>query len=122
MIRLGDLSRAVYANELRKLGVRVPLSLCGEHTGFVIDADGCEVLVVDANGERPDEVVAAIAALIAEAVNARAGTPSCSSGDRPVSAPLTDPDAPTVVPAGVSAPESRPGRDMRSRLPAGDHP
>lgn len=122
MIRLSDLSRAVYVNELRKLDVRLPLRLCDEEVGSVIDDEGREIFVIDANRQQSDDTATAIAALIVEAVNARGATFSSSSGDRPVSAPLTDPDALAVAPAGVSAPESRPGRDMRSRLPAGDQP
>ena len=38
-----------------------------------------------------------------------------SSGERPDALPLTDPDAPAVGPAGVSAPEAAQSRHMRSR-------
>ncbi|MGY2732356.1 hypothetical protein [Sphingomonas sp. UYP23] len=76
MIRLSDLSRAVYANELRKLDVRLPLRLCDEEIGSVIDDEGLEIFVVDGHYERSDDDVSAIAALIVEAINARGGTPA----------------------------------------------
>jgi hypothetical protein len=38
-----------------------------------------------------------------------------SSGERPVSLPLPDPDAPAVPAAGVSAPMAAQSRRMRSR-------
>ena len=47
---------------------------------------------------------------------------SASSGDAPGCAPLTDPDAPAVPAADVSASIRPPSRDTRSRLPAGARP
>lgn len=41
-----------------------------------------------------------------------------SSGGRPDAAPLTDPDAPAVAPAGVSAPEGR-SVETRRQMPRG---
>ena len=40
---------------------------------------------------------------------------AASSGERPVSLPLTDPDASTVSAADVSAPKAAQSRRMRSR-------
>jgi hypothetical protein len=56
---------------LAELGVRLPLRLCDEETGSVLDADDMEVFVVDANRDLSDESASAIAALLVEAVNAR---------------------------------------------------
>lgn len=53
--------------------VKLPLRLCDEDLGVVLDDDGVDVFTVDSNGGRPDEEVSAIALLILECVNAEAG-------------------------------------------------
>ncbi|MDX5984664.1 hypothetical protein [Sphingomonas echinoides] len=56
---------------LAGLGVRLPLRLCDEETGSVIDANGVEVFVVDTNRNLSDETTTVIAELLVDAVNAR---------------------------------------------------
>ncbi|CCE96183.1 hypothetical protein SFHH103_01686 [Sinorhizobium fredii HH103] len=53
--------------------VKLPLRLCEEEVGVVLDDDGVDVFTVDSNGGRPDEEVSTIALLIVECVNAEAG-------------------------------------------------
>jgi hypothetical protein len=60
-----------FAKLLVELGVRLPLRLCDEENGSVLDADDMEVFVVDANRDLSDESATAIAELLVQAVNAR---------------------------------------------------
>lgn len=60
-----------FAKLLAELGVRLPLRLCDEENGSVLDADDMEVFVVDANRDLSDESATAIAELLVQAVNAR---------------------------------------------------
>ncbi|OWZ95259.1 hypothetical protein B9J07_05825 [Sinorhizobium sp. LM21] len=53
--------------------VKLPLRLCDEEVGVVLDDDGVDVFTVDSNGARENEEVSTIALLIAECVNADAG-------------------------------------------------
>lgn len=60
-----------FSAALAELGVRLPLRLCDEESGSVLDADDMEVFVVDANRDLSDESATAIADLLVEAINAR---------------------------------------------------
>lgn len=60
-----------FAKLLVELGVRLPLRLCDEENGSVLDADDMEVFVVDANRDLSDQSATAIAELLVQAVNAR---------------------------------------------------
>lgn len=62
-----------FADELAKLGVRLPLRVSEEDVGVVLDAGGADVLTVDVNGERSDLVAASIAVWIVTAVNTCGG-------------------------------------------------
>lgn len=55
------------------LKVPLPLKLDPDEAGIILDADGDEVAIVDANWFRKAEEAAAIATLIVQAVNAAAG-------------------------------------------------
>jgi hypothetical protein len=62
-----------FVAELAALDVTLPLRLSEEDLGVVLDADGCDVITIDVNGDRPDNQVAAIAKWIACAVNTCGG-------------------------------------------------
>lgn len=62
-----------FVAELRKVGVKLPLRVSDEDIGVVLDADGRDVLAVDVNSERPDDLVEAIAMWIVCAVNTCGG-------------------------------------------------
>lgn len=62
-----------FAALLAELGVHLPLRLCDEESGSVLDADGMEVFVIDANRDLSDESATAIGELLVDAVNARGG-------------------------------------------------
>ena len=62
-----------FVAELATLDVALPLRLSEEDLGVVLDATGRDVITIDANGDRPDDQVAAIAIWIACAVNTCGG-------------------------------------------------
>lgn len=62
-----------FADMLFNSGVLLPLRLCEEEIGSVLDDDGLEILVVDPNCERSDEDSVAIATMIVLAVNTCGG-------------------------------------------------
>lgn len=74
--------------------VRLPLSVSVDDIAVIEDADGNAFLLVDINRERPDEEVAAIAMLVAAAVNVTAGLPVSATVEQLRSRidRLTDPD------------------------------
>ncbi|MEY9098855.1 hypothetical protein ABIA24_001764 [Sinorhizobium fredii] len=55
------------------LKVKLPLRLCDEDVGVVLDDDGCDVFTVDTNRLRDDETVAAIAYAVMSFINMSAG-------------------------------------------------
>lgn len=67
--------RPSISNALGDQNVRLPLSVSADDLAVILDADGNAILVVDMNREREDDEVAAIAILIADAVNTAAGMP-----------------------------------------------
>lgn len=72
-----------FVESLAKGGVKLPLHLSHEITGYVTDDDGRVVFVVDAAGERPEKDVIITAALIVVAVNTCGGF-RAASGRAPV--------------------------------------
>lgn len=62
-----------YVALLADLGIMLPLDLCDEHSGSVIDAAGDEILVADPNSELGDDHARDIALAIILAVNTCGG-------------------------------------------------
>lgn len=59
----------ITAADFAALGVVLPLRVDPAYPGTIVDANDCDVCVVDHNGERSDADVAAIVDLILGAVN-----------------------------------------------------
>jgi|GEM_PF-2240928 hypothetical protein len=70
MLRLMASATVSAAALLAELGVRLPLRLCDEEIGLVLDADGNKVFVVDDSREG-HEATTETARLFVEAINAR---------------------------------------------------
>jgi hypothetical protein len=62
-----------FRESLALLDVKLPLRLCDEYPGSVLDDAGLEILVVDQNSELDDELVSARALMIVLAVNTCGG-------------------------------------------------
>ena len=62
-----------FVRSMADLDTALPLRLCDEHVGSVIDHNGMEVFVVDQNGELSDALAVARAELIVLAVNTCGG-------------------------------------------------
>ena len=62
-----------YAQLMHRHSVVLPLALCDQHTGSVIDAEGVEIFVVDPNSELDDDHALEIAFAIIFAVNVCGG-------------------------------------------------
>ena len=62
-----------FVDRLRGLAVRLPLRLDDGEIGSIMDDSGACVLQVDAQGERDDAQVSAIAAELVAAVNSAGG-------------------------------------------------
>lgn len=64
---------ATFVDQLLDHNVILPLRLCDEEVGSVLDDDGQEIFVVDPNRERSDLESSGIAVLIVQAVNVCGG-------------------------------------------------
>ncbi|CDX54531.1 conserved hypothetical protein [Mesorhizobium plurifarium] len=62
-----------FVAELAKLDVKLPLNLSETDTGVIVDAEGCGIITIDVNSERPDDQVEQIAGWIVMAVNTCGG-------------------------------------------------
>ena len=62
-----------FTRMLAEQDIVLPLRPSETEVGSVVDAQGREVFVVDVNGERPDDQVALIAALLIVAINTCGG-------------------------------------------------
>lgn len=71
MIDLG--SPRTVAAAFAQVGVKLPLRLSDEDTGVIPDEDGVDIITVDVNGFREDELVMSIASLVISAINLFAG-------------------------------------------------
>lgn len=63
----------LFTSALTRLDIRMPLRHDTTHCGTIVDADGNMVFVIDIHGERQDEEVEDIAALLLLALNVHAG-------------------------------------------------
>lgn len=63
----------LFTSALARLDIRMPLRHDTTYCGTIVDADGKMVFVIDVHGERPDEEVEDIAALLLLALNIHAG-------------------------------------------------
>lgn len=62
-----------FVAQLTSANVKLPLHLCEEDVGTILDDDGVDVFTVDTTGERPDIEVGLIAMFIVLAVNTCGG-------------------------------------------------
>ncbi|HEV7251464.1 MAG TPA: hypothetical protein VGN93_31185 [Shinella sp.] len=72
MISLSISPTAVVA-AFRDVDVALPLRLSDSDIGVILDDEGVDVITIDVNGDRSDDQVTAIAAMIISAVNNIAG-------------------------------------------------